>query len=677
MNASRYIVLAVFLALAACGPRPPADDARVLRAETSQVDVANVEELIPRRLLFGTRERYRGRLSPDGAKLSWLAPMDGVMNIWVAPANSPDKARVITKQKRDIAFYEWALNNTHIIVLKTTDAESFRVASVDVWTGEARELTPGGTEADAHWVASSWDYPDEILIAANGRDPAVFDLYRVNVRTGANKRVFKNTDGFTQFYADNRLKLRVAVKLTPDGGRELYLRDDQDAWSLLETFPPEDAPSSRFVGFDGTNEAIYLIDSRGLNAAGLYHVDLSTGKRELLGAQSGADVVEVLRHPTTFVAEAFATAGLQSEWRALTPQAASTLARLEQLAPGRRMILSRTVDDTRWTVYHDGAENPGSYLIFEPNTGEARELLQAQPELSLRPNAPTTPVVIRARDGLDLIAYLTLPPGADQNGDGRPERTSPLIILPSADAKHQDALGYDPIAQWLSDRGYAVLTLNTRGASGLGKAYRAAGEGELLGGMQTDLVDAVDWAIDAGVADPERVALFGQYTAGVLSLMAMMSPDNPFACTVAVNATVDFSALLADSEAFEAPYILEAGRRLAGDGIENGRIPPPQRPVFLGYDEVGRDNELAAAIAYAQDADPPVIVAGLVGDAFYPATSAGKTGLNAAIEAFYSECLGGALEPIEADILASSLNLRAGAEHAPRLAEILEKRPSK
>jgi dipeptidyl aminopeptidase/acylaminoacyl peptidase len=691
MTARTRLMCAALLAamLAACGgERERTDAGDAPAAETGRYT------LIPRALLFGDPQRARGRLSPDGATLAWVEPADGVLNIFTAPVDAPEQVRRVT-QVRDVGVYEfdWLQNNTHIVyALGRGGSEPQRVHSVDVITGVDRDLAPAGPGIRSWLAATSWDYPDEVVVAANDRDPDYVDLHRVDVVTGASRKIFENDvagDGerfsFSRLYLDRTLNLVSASRDLPDGGRRLY-SVDEDGWRVLGDVGPEDSLTTSFLGYDGTNSASYVIDSRGRDYAALARFDLVTEETRVLAAVAGVDVSDVLLHPTTFEADAALIDGLSVEWLPLTSRAATAFRALDDRLRDPYTVLSRTVDDRLWVVLERGPTNPGVYHLYNRETGRIDRLIDVRPNLAAQRLSPMTPVIIKARDGLELVSYLTLPPGADGDGDGKPETASPLVIVPDLGPQRRAGFGYEPVHQWLADRGYAALSVNVRGAPGFGKAFLAAGDGEIGAGVQNDLRDAAAWAIGRGVADPERMAVFGFWLNGHAALLEAARDDTPFACAAAYNAPVDLVGFVDDVPPYFGEFNAFLRQRLGDpeDPATRARLAELSPLSFAGHlvrstliGHGGLDGGAQSALARdmaerARAAGAPLTYVGLAEDAGNLQSPRDRMAFYAVLEAFLAQCLGGKLEPIAADLAATRLDEPIGEELIPALAEALQ-----
>ncbi|MGD2131725.1 MAG: prolyl oligopeptidase family serine peptidase [Maricaulaceae bacterium] len=685
--------------LCACGePNERAED----RAAPAPVDAAAAEallananpkisnRLIPRTVLFGDPQRTRGRLSPDGANLAWLEPHGGVLNIWTAPVEHPDTARVLTAARAGgVTSFDWLRNNTHIIFTqRDEDGANQHVFTVNVITGEVVSLPPGGADTISRVAAVSWDYPDDVVIEANDRDPNYFDLHRINVITGAHEVIFENTEQFARIYLDNSFNVRFTEIDRLDGARQFFARLNGQ-WIPTTLIAAEDADATRILDFDLTNSAWFVLSARGRDSTALVRYDLAASsgpnERTIVAAVAGADISDVLFHPITYEADAVLVEGLTDDWLPLTARAVDAFADLDRQLAGDYEVLSRTIDDRLWVVLETDPANPGAYHLYDRETGEVQELTESRPALGRHRLAPMTPVIITARDGLELTSYLTLPAGADMDGDAAPERPSPLVIMPDPGPGSRARYEFNAIHQWLADRGYAALSVNVRGASGFGKDFQNAGDGELGAAVNDDLVDAAAWAVEQGVVEPGAIAAAGHWLGGYTALASVLEEDTPFACAVAYNSPFDFAGYV-DNMPLIWSNIRSAIRRKLGDPSDVidreimqarsliGRTPQFASPVLVidGAPSSGAQAVASRpAMQAAYDAGVRATYVELPEDADGLAAARNRVAFYAVVEAFLSECLGGMMSPIEEDLELTTVRAPIGAEHIPALAEAL------
>jgi hypothetical protein len=254
--------------------------------------------LIPRAVLFGNPDKASARISPNGKQIAYLAPLDGVLNVWVAPASDIQQAKPVTAdKKRGIRIFFWAHTNDNILYQQDVGGdEDWHVYSVNLQDGKTIDLTPLKKVA-AQIEGVSYKHPDEVLIGLNDRDPQFHDIYRVNIKTGERKLIETNTQ-FAGYLTDDEYRVRFAMRFTPDGGNQWLKPDGDGGWTDFLQIPMADTLTTSPAGFDKSNENLYLIDSRGRNTGALLLYNPKTGKGELIAANDKADLGAVMAHPT-------------------------------------------------------------------------------------------------------------------------------------------------------------------------------------------------------------------------------------------------------------------------------------------------------------------------------------------------------------------------------------------
>ncbi len=448
-------------------------------------------------------------MSHDGKRLAYLAPVDGVLNIWVGPIDDPAAAKPVTHEKdRPIEGYSWAYTNKHILYSQDDKGdENFHVYAVNLDTGETKDITPL-EQTDAHSDKEkdtgeepkkvraeiegvSWRTPEQIVIGLNDRDPQYHDLYLVNINTGEQKLIQKNPD-FSGFLLDEDYKVRFATKMTPDGGEVLLKPDGKGGWKDFIKIGMEDGLTTSPAGFDKSGDVLYFIDSRGRDTGALKTIDLKTGEEKLIAENPLADVGGIMSHPTENTIQGVSFTYDRTKWQFFDKDVEDDYNRLKKVADGEIKIVSRTLDDHKWLVAFLMDDGPVRYYFYDRDTKEPKFLFTNRKELEKQPLQKMHPVVIDARDGLKLVSYLTLPPGSDPNDTGRPDKPLPMVLDVHGGPWARDDWGFNPEHQLWANRGYAVLSVNYRGSTGFGKKFVNAGNSEWAGKMHDDLLDAVE-----------------------------------------------------------------------------------------------------------------------------------------------------------------------------------------
>jgi dipeptidyl aminopeptidase/acylaminoacyl peptidase len=649
----------------------------LLTAQPIAAAEASDVPLIERTKLFGNPVRAIGRISPDGKWISYTAPRDGVMNVHIAPVDNPDQARALTNERqRPIRQYFWSPDSQQILFIQDNGGdENFLLYGVDVATGKQTTLTPF-TKTRAQVVGISSRHKDRILVGLNNRDPKWHDVYSLDLKTGTLTLVQKN-EGYAGFLSDEDLKLRMALKSRDDGGTDYYrISNGRIEAKPFASVGLEDSLTTSPAGFTADNKTLYWIDSRGRNTAALVAQDVGTGRTTVLGESPKADVGAVLQNPKTLKAEAYQADYLKPEWTALDKDIGATLDWLKQKLGAAPVVQARTDADDKWIVSADRVVEPASVYLFDRKAGALTKLYTGRPELVGAPLVPQWPVEIKARDGLTLPSYLTLPASADDDRDGKADRAVPLVLFVHGGPWGRDAYGYDPYAQWLANRGYAVLQVNYRASTGFGKDFLAAGNLQWGKKMHDDLIDSVDWAVANGVTTPDKVAIMGGSYGGYATLAGLTMTPDKFACGVDIVGPSNLFTLLKTIPPYWESGKQQFYRRMGDPTSEEGRAllkaASPltysdriTRPLLIG--QGANDPRVNKAesdqIVQAMKAKKIPVTYVLFPDEGHGfARPANNIAFNAVAENFLQSCLGGRAEPIGEGLKGSSIEVLEGAD---------------
>ncbi len=645
--------------------------------------------LIPRKKLFGNPDKTSPRLSPDGAHLAYLAPVSGVLNVWVGPPDNVSAAKPITQdKKRGIRIFFWAYDNQHIVYLQDQEGdENWHVYAVNLADGKTRDLTPLEKVA-AQISAVSDRVPDVMLISLNDRDPELHDVYRVNIATGERQLVEKNTQGFTGYLFDDDLRVRFAMESRPDGSEALLEPDGSGGWKDFMTIPKVDTVTTSPSGFDKSGQILYFIDSRDRDTGALTAIDLKSGEQKTLAEDPHSDVEGVMSHPTENTIQAVAFNYRRKEWKVFDPGVQADLDFLATVSRGEIEVPSRTLDDKTWIVAFLADNGPTRYFLYDRAEKKATPLFVNRPELEGLPLVEMHDVVIKARDGLELVSYLSLPKGTDPDHDGRPSEPLPLVLNVHGGPWARDDWSFDPEHQLWANRGYAVLSVNFRGSTGLGKSFVNAGDREWAGKMHTDLLDAVDWAVQQGIADAKRIAITGGSYGGYATLVGLTMTPDVFACGIDIVGPSNIVTLLATIPPYWKPQIQLFKDRVGDFSTDEGRAFLESRSPLNFVDKIARPLLIAqgANDQRVKKSEPDQIVKAMqekhipVTYVVYPDEGHGfarpenRLSFYAVSEAFLAEHLGGRYEPIGTAFEDSTITVPAGAADVPGLPGALEKK---
>jgi dipeptidyl aminopeptidase/acylaminoacyl peptidase len=630
-------------------------------------------ELIARRALFDNPDYGSVTVSPDGWHLSWLAPVDGVRNLFVARIDDLASARPITRvTDRNISpFYRWAQTNSHIIFFQDRDGdENWHASSVNIRNSAIVSLSPA-QGVQCFLVQMDRRSPTEVLLRHNGRDKHYFDLYRVNVPTGAGELLYENNE-YAQFVTDGEFRLRLGVRFAADGSAEVFQHHASGTWSPFMTVPLDDLDGTELLEFSPDGKTLYLLDSRGRDRAALFAMDMATKKTTLLAADDEADIAQVSffgRRPLAARAEKE-----RARWHVVDPGAVQDLADLEARSGGGDIFFTgRNADNDVLTAYYDHDAESGEFVLLDRETRELRPLFKQRKALAGLPLRPLGPVTIPARDGLRLGGYLTRP---DQRGE-----RLPLVLAIHGGPYARDSWGFNPVHQWLANRGYAVLSLNYRGSTGYGKSFVNAANHEWGGRMHDDLVDAVNWAVGQGLADPARVGFFGGSYGGYSALMAATKTPELFACIVDLFGISNLLTFMATIPPYWQPWFniwknrvgnpdTEEGRALLSDRSPINHLEHATRPILIAQGL--KDVRVVAAesqqmVDALKSRNVPVTYVTFRDEGHGFVRPVNRMAFYAVAEAFLAKHLGGRCQPLEGDLTGSTMKVETGAELVPGL----------
>ncbi|MEV0248841.1 S9 family peptidase [Nocardia sp. NPDC050712] len=563
-------------------------------------------ELISVEDFFRSPIRSGASISPDGTRIAFLAPWRNRLNVWIEDLDSGAPPRCVTADEtRTVLRYLWTDDPRWLLYLQDDGGdENWHVHRVDLDdpAAPAVDLTPfPGTMAVG--VEQSAARPGKVTLQLNARDAAELDLHELDIATGELTMLVQNPGGVSAWlYAgDGRLFART---VTADGDIELCRYDAETAGLdpiakfdgadyVLDVFPFELTP-------DGSGA--WIGANRGTDRTRLARLDLDTGVQTEVDSHPEFDLdiraqvfptlpAPLIRHRRTGELLGVRYLGARQVIHALDPHFAEVLAELETLSDGDLAAISSDEEGRRWVVSFTHDRDSGVTWCYDHATGERRLLFRPNPHLDPARMAPMRPVTITARDGLALPSYLTLPVGVEPTG-------LPLVLIVHGGPWTRDGWGFDKSAQLFANRGYAVLQVNFRGSSGFGKAHMQAGIGELAGAMHNDLIDAVDWAVAQGYADPERVALFGGSYGGYATLVGVTFTPDRFAAAFEYVGISNLASFMRTVPESAKPSLVNNWYRYAGDPAD-----PAQEAELLARSPISRVDRIRTPLMVVQGAN--------------------------------------------------------------------------
>jgi dipeptidyl aminopeptidase/acylaminoacyl peptidase len=655
------------------------------QAQPTAAEAVAGTAVIPRSALFGNPEKTQARLSPDGKYVSYIAPVNGVLNVFVGPRSDPTAAKVVTNDtKRGIRQHFWSFDNKHVLYLQDEGGdENWHVYAVDVATAKVTDLTPYKA-VQAQVVGLSWKKPGFVAIGLNDRVAEWHDIWEVNIATGKRVLIEQNTQEFGGFDLDLDLKPKLATKNNPDG-TEIF-RKAAGKWVSLLKFGQEDSLTTATIGIEGAGTSALMQSSVGRDKAALVRVDLASGKQSVLGASDQADVETIWVEPRTLAPQAYTVNYLKPEINVLNPSVQKDVTLLTKELGDGFAITNRMLDDSSWVVVTNDATQPAVTYIYERKAGKITKLFDQRPALAKAPLVPMQSLELKSRDGMTLVSYLSLPPGSDANGDGRPDKPVPMVLVVHGGPWGRDNYGFNGEHQWLANRGYAVLAVNFRASTGFGKAFVNAGNKEWGKKMHDDLLDAIEWAVKEKVTTADKIAIYGGSYGGYATLAGLTFTPDTFACGVDIVGPSNLNTLLASIPAYWKSFFEELALRVGDPRTEEGKklltdrsplthVSAIKKPLLIAQganDPRVKQAESDQIVKAMKDKNIPVTYVLYPDEGHGFARPANRTSFYAVAEGFLSQCLGGRYEPVGKDFEGSSIKVPEGASFVPGLEAALK-----
>jgi dipeptidyl aminopeptidase/acylaminoacyl peptidase len=545
--------------------------------------------LIPMEDFFRNPEKVGFQLSPNGEYIAFLQPWNTRLNIFVQKVGEDQATQVTSATERDITAFTWKGDGRLLYVLDKGGDENFRVYAVNIDGSNPRELTPF-EKVRAEFVDKLEDNDDEALISMNQRDPHLFDVYRINVNTGEMTMIAENPGNISGWVTDNAGKLRIA--LTTDGVNTslLYRKSEADSFRTVITTSFKDQLSP--LGFTFDDAQLWVSSNLDRDKAAIYKYDVEQGKLlDLIYENPEVDVEHILRSKARKVLTGVAYTTDKTHYEFFDEQRRKLQENLDRFLPGYQVaVVSMSRDEQKVLAVTYSDKIFGTYYVYDVKSGKLAKLADISPWLHEEQMADMRPISFTSRDGLAIHGYLTIP-------RGKGEENLPVVVNPHGGPWYRDSWGYNPEVQFLANRGYAVLQVNFRGSTGYGKSFWQASFKQWGGTMQNDITDGVNWLIHEGVADPERIAIYGGSYGGYATLAGLTFTPDLYACGVDY---VGVSNLFTFMSTF--PPYWELGRKMiyemVGDPEKDEEAMTAASPFFHA-------DRIKAPLLVAQGANDP------------------------------------------------------------------------
>lgn len=646
------------------------------------------DKLIPRSTIFADEDKLNVRLSPDGETIVYIVPNAKGDEVFATSVADPDSSRLLFRQDDGpLGNLQWTYSSRQLIFLKAVGQDT-HLFVFNLADGQIRDLTPQ-TGISARIEKLSPEHPEEILIGLRKSEARRFDLYRLNLQTGASTLVLKN-DSYDSFLSDDEFRPRVAIRRTDDQGYELFSLKTSGKWELLDRFNYEEARISQPAALNKEGTILYFVDNRKTDKAILKSIDLKTGKTRDLATDPFADFrSSLLLHPRTRRVQSASAVYGRLRRHFFDQSIKKDFHYLSTLHSGDVGVAGRSVDDRVWLIsYLDGG--PSRYYVYDRIARKARFLFLSQSAIQPFALARRQAVVFPTRDGLKLPGDLYLPSWSRASRGKYLDRPLPMLLYvhggPSV-AYDWDNWLVNRSLQLLANRGYAVFRVEFRGVEGFGKKIREAGAREWGRKMNDDLIDAVDWAVKQNITEKDRVGLWGWSYGGYATLAALTFTPNVFACGMAMYHPTDLRTMMETRSGSLRTF----WRRLVGDetttaGRAQLHAQSPlyfteriTKPLLITHGALDTNvprkysDDFVAAMKQHQK---PVTYLLYADEGHDYRRKENWISLFAVAERFFHEHLGGRYEPFSNDFAGSSMQVIEGETLIPELSAALKTRSS-
>ena len=617
---------------------------------TTEKITTQLPPLIPRDILFGNPERTNPKLSPDGKYLAYIAPDEkNVLQVWVRTLGEKDDRQVTVDKKRGIRIYFWTYNQEQLIYLQDADGdENFHLYQVNIQSNIVRDLTPfQGVKAQV--VDLNHNCPDQILVGMNLKNPQSFDVYLINLNNGAVEFNTHNPGNIISWTADAQFQVRAAIASTEDGGSDLFYRETTEkSWKTMRHWGPNEEGGPILFSDDG--KILYISGNHDANAQRLLALDLACRQEQVVAEDPQYDISGIITHPTTCTIEAVGFYKDKLEWQILDESIVADFEFLKAAQKGEFRIVDRTLDDLNWLVAYFTDDGPIYYYTYDRTAKTTKFLFTNQPELEGLKLAPMEPISYAARDGLTIHGYLTKPVGVSA--------PTSAVLLVHGGPWARDTWGYRAQAQWLANRGYVVLQVNFRGSTGYGKDFLNAGNREWGAKMHDDLVDGVNWLVEKGIANKDKIAIMGASYGGYSTLVGLTFTPEVFAAGVDIVGPSSLITLTQTIPPYWEPlkkqFFYRVGNLETEPDFLQSRSPlffvdKIQKPLLIGQganDPRVKESESEQIVKAMEDAGKPVEYVLYKDEGHGFARPENRLHFYAIAEEFLAKYLGGKFEPV-------------------------------
>jgi dipeptidyl aminopeptidase/acylaminoacyl peptidase len=524
---------------------------------------------------FRNPEKVNFNLSPDGKHYAYMAPYMKRLNVFVQEIGKPDAVRLTSDTARSIAGFLWG-NNNRILYLKDTGGdENFKLFGVDINGGNLKGLTDF-EKVRTMIIDDLPDIDEYVIVGLNKRNPQVFDPYRLNINTGELTMLAENPGNITSWITDHEGKLRLALAIS-DGVNNslLYRKTEKDQFKTILTTSYKETMTPAFFTFDNKN--IFAISNLGRDKTAIVEYNLENAKEEKVLYENPQYDVDQLNYsrPRKVVTSARYTSWkrerhfFDTEFEKLIVDLKAKLGDIEF-----GITSSSKAEDVR-IVLASSDKSSGTYYLYDQKTGKLEKIADEAPWLDANEMASMVPIEYKSRDGLTINGYLTLPKGYTIDN----ARKMPVVVNPHGGPWYRDQWGFNPEIQFLANRGYTILQVNFRGSTGYGKEFWQASFKQWGKAMQNDITDGVNWLIDKGIADKNKIGIYGGSYGGYATLSGVAFTPDLYAAAVDYVGVSNIFTFLKTIPPYWKP-MLEMMYEMIGNPVKDSILLHESSPVF-------------------------------------------------------------------------------------------------
>lgn len=548
--------------------------------------------VVPLEKFADSPQLSRLALSPDGRYAASLQDINGEQWLVVLDLDEKKKFRInpgntVTGLRRTVASFRWI--SDHRISFKTTVWDGFYFTGVSAVDCDGRNWKAfSGPDVDprdrrplaATDIIYTFGDADQAVLMLDrgsneGADLIYPDVIRVNTLTGSVKTVEKNPGNVVAWVPDRTGAIRLGI--TRDGARTgvLYRDEPGGAWRKLPLIAPERGRVQP-LGFDYSGKRLLVVADNETKRRAVYYYDLVEGKiGEVVASHPEFDIIPDQGSPAvdgvplagpvlsdlteSVIGIRYVTDGPKMRW--FEPAFAELQKMVDRMLPNTvNLIISRSKDEKRFLMLSFSDTDPGTFILLDFKGEKPRfdKIGTRMPDIPVKQMVPMFPVKYAARDGTSINGYLTLPPGEKQKG-------LPFVVMPHGGPFVRDSWQFNPLVQFLANRGYAVLQMNFRGSPGYGTEFHRKGRREIGRGMQDDIEDGTRWAVAQGFADPQRIAIVGGSYGGFAALFALAHNPELYRCGISIAGVTDWEGIIRERTGEEYKFAYQHFKEWIGD----------------------------------------------------------------------------------------------------------------